>query len=71
MFGKRLHQLKLGALHQRDHALGNPLVVQGVFDRVRERRLADVRSDLDVDEDGLTDLALPVVDADDRLGLSA
>ena len=69
VLGERFDQVKLRAFDERQHALRHPLVVQGVVDRIGQRGLADIGADLDVDENGLPDLPLPIEDADDRLGL--
>ena len=61
--------MELRALDEGEDALGHALVVERVLDRVGQRGLANVRRELEVDEHRLPDLPLPIVDADDRLGL--
>src|SRR5688500_8779374 len=63
--GERLDQPVPARLDEREHALGDRLVVERVLDRVARGRGAQVLPDLEVDLEALLDLALPVVDADD------
>src|SRR5688572_28410451 len=66
--GERLDQPVLARLDEREHALGDRLVVERVLDCVALRRGAQVLPHLEVDLEALLDLALPVIDADDCFG---
>ena len=69
--GQRLNQVKFRLLDECQHALRDPLVVEGVVDGIRQRRFGDVGTDFNVDDDGLLDLAFPIENADDCLGLES
>jgi hypothetical protein len=57
--------LELRFTHERLHALGDFLVVDGVFDGVGGRGAANVGRHFQVDDDGLLDAPFPFPDADD------
>src|SRR5450631_2299695 len=69
VFRQRFHQVKLRRLDETQNVLRHALVIQGVFDRIAQGRLADVGADLDIDDHGLFDLPLPIEDPDDGFGL--
>ena len=66
---ERLDELKLRVRDELLNALGDCLVVQRVVDAVRGRCIADIGRHVQIDHDGLADLALPVPDPDDGVDL--
>ena len=66
-----LDQLEFRGFDERQHALGDPLVVHRVGDIIAGRGTAAVHGQLEVDHDGLLDAPLPVDEADDAFGREA
>src|SRR5260221_1438553 len=66
-----LDELELRFTHERQHALGDLLVVDRVCDRVALCRARAVGGKLQIDDDGLPDAPLPVDEADDALAFQS
>ncbi|MEY4684338.1 MAG: glycerol-3-phosphate 1-O-acyltransferase PlsY [Pseudomonadota bacterium] len=65
--GECFHQLEAAFFNKTNDALRNGLVIQRVADIVRFCRSADIRGHFKIDNHGLPDFTLPVIDADDGL----
>src|SRR5260221_14792560 len=66
-----LDELELRFTHERQHALGDLLVVDRVCDRVALCRARAVGGKLQIDDDGLPDAPLPVDEADAALAFQS
>ncbi len=69
LLGESFDELVFAALDEIDQPLGDALVAERIVDLVARRGFRDVGRHLDIEADGLADLAFPVVDADDGFDL--
>src|SRR5664279_3750686 len=68
VLGESFDQMKLRSLHEGQHPLRDPLVIDRILDRIGQCSLPDIGADFDIDDNGLLDLPFPVENTDDGLG---